>query len=775
METIVVGGDQRPWSEGGGDENTQPPSNIPVFRMSLQSREALSGNAPGLAVDFASEPGWLAPLRVDPEINIFRLIRNQGGAFSIRSPNNFDIPRGEMLQTLLGVTDGSATVYVRKSTPLNRNVNPQGEHIDIDLGAPFGLERIVFYPSSFFPADHLKAFEIRLNDGTDLTEAGNPIWTLAFRQGQNTRSRTEVQIPLQLVRHLRLTSLTSAGFEIDEIELYGRGYVPDSRFLSDVFDLGRSGALWGRIQWAAEAVGDPDKPAMFVRTRSGDTPSPLILTRTVVSATLGEELFTVKMGRIAYERAGLGLTLAPLDMPGQVVDPEDYALLSEEVRAWLEEQGAAYTLLDENGRERGSTRPEFEAAGPGNQASVTLGALLISADTYVSLPTSVRDWIEQRGVEYFRRASDGENVPYGLDGEHLTLADYNGLADAERGPILEDTENWSPWSEPYLESEGSQITSPAPRRFLQFEISFTSDLEAAWRVDSLSFEVSHPPIAQRLLAEIFPRHVQPGRSEEFTYAVRALKPSAGGFNSFEIVTPVPVERLEEIQILDGQGAILEERRFGVDLDGLALPFSPEGENEWSLVSVDPNLRVRFPPITDDGSVLKLRFVTSVLRFGTGFEGWAFNEVSGQQEREEQGLPQPVVPGNVAQLAPGDEDNRSSLTVFTDLEGVALLSAVEADPNPFTPNGDGVNDGTEISWDLLKLTEGTPVEVVIYDLSGRRVRALFADELANGRYGVPWDGSDGGNRLVPPGLYLFEISVKADREPGEALGTIAVVY
>ena len=775
METIVVGGVQRPWSEGGGDENTRPPSNTPVFRLSLQSREALSGNAPGLAVDFASEPLWLAPLRVDPEINIFQLIRNQGGAFSIRSPNNFDISTAEMLETLRGVTDGSATVYVRKSTPLNRNVNPQGEHIDIDLGAPFGLERIVFYPSTFFPADHLKAFEIRLNDGADLTDTGNPIWTLAFRQGQNTRSRTEVVIPLQLVQHLRLTSLTSAGFEIDEIELYGRGYVPTSRYLSDVFDLGESGALWGRIQWAAEAVGDPGKPAMFVRTRGGDTPSPLILTRTAVSATLGEEPFTVQVGRIAYERAGLGLALAPVNLPAQVVEPADYGLLSEDVREWLEDQRATYALLDENGGERDSTRPEFEAAEPENQASVSLGALLISPDTYVSFPTRVRDWLEQRGVEYFRRASDGENVPYGLDGQPLTPASYNNLPNAERGPILDDTENWSPWSEPYLAPEGSQITSPAPRRFLQFEISFASGLEAAWRVDSLSFEVSSPPSARRLVAEIFPRHVRPGESEEFTYAVRAVEPSASGFNGFEIVTSVPVERLEEIQILDAQGVILEERRFGVDLDGLALPFSPEGENEWSLLSVDPNLRVRFPPITDDGSVLKLRFVTSVLRFGTGFEGWAFNEVSGEQEREEQGLPQPVVPGNVAQLAPGDADNRSSLTVFTDLEGVELLSAVEADPNPFTPNGDGVNDGTEISWDLLKLTEGTPVEVVIYDLSGRRVRALFADELANGRYGVPWDGSDGGNRLVPPGLYLFEISVKADREPGEALGTIAVVY
>ena len=41
--------------------------------------------------------------------------------------------------------------------------------------------------------------------------------------------------------------------------------------------------------------------------------------------------------------------------------------------------------------------------------------------------------------------------------------------------------------------------------------------------------------------------------------------------------------------------------------------------------------------------------------------------------------------------------------------------------------------------------------------------------------VPWNGTDRGDRLVPPGLYLFEIRIEADTKPEEALGTIAVVY
>lgn len=773
METVTVGGVQRPWQAGGGDGDSRPPSSTPVFRLGALSREALSGNVPGRAVDFSSEPGWLSPLNIDPETNLFELIRDQGGIVDIRSPNNFDFSKQEMLEILQGVTDGSATVYVRKSTPLNRNVNPQGEHINIDLGAPFGLNRIVFYPSSAFPADYLKAFEIKLNDGTILSDSGNPDWhatPAAFRQAQNAHFRTDVRIPLQFVRYLRLTSLTSAGYEIDEIELYGRGFMPTSRYLSDVFDLGQAGALWGRIQWAAEALGDPGKSAVIVRTRSGDTPAPLVLTRRVVSATLGEEPFILPMERTAYERAGLGVTLAPVHLSEQVLKPVDYGLLSKEVRDWLQEQRTTYTLLDDSGSEQASTRSAFETAELESQVSVFLRAVVITPDTYQFLPGGIRDWLQERGVEYFRRAASGEDVPYGLDGQPLTPVTYNNLPEVERGLILDDTENWSPWSEPYLDvgSGGSQITSPAPRRFLQFEISFASDLEAARRVDRLSFEYSSPPVARGLVAEVYPRHVPPGENVEFTYAMRVVGPSPRGLDSFEIQIPVPIERLEEVEIRDAEGVLLDEHAFEVDVDGLALPHESEG-GKWALESVNP-LRVRFPSITGDGSSLRLRFVTSVLRFGTSFEGWAFNSDSKGEE-----LPQPVVPGNVARLAPGDADNRSGLTVFTDLEGVPLLSAVKAVPNAFTPNGDGVNDGTEIRYDLLKLTETRPVEVAIYDLTGRRIKVLFADEVENGRYAVPWDGRSAGGRVVPPGVYLFAVDATAGTGSETTMGTIAVVY
>ena len=772
IETIIVGEAERPWSEGGGGPNTSPPALTPELR--LTPRTAGRGNTPGGVIDFEAETGWIVPTQIDPVRNLFQLIREQGGSPSISSPNVSDLSRSELEAALEGTINGSGTVYVRKSTPTKRNVNPLGEHIDIDLGARFGIERIRFYPSPFFPEDFLSAFEIKVNDGTaaSLSESGNPLWTQIFREVQNSHSDTNILIPLQFVRYLRLTSLTTVGFEIDEIELYGRGYVPSSRYLSDVFDLGEKQAVWGRIRWSAGAIGDPSRALIAVRTRTGNTPTPLVFTRNVIALSLSAEPSRFEMKRISYDRAIIGLVLAPVELPEQTLAAAEYATLYEELRDWLAGAGARYTALDESGSEQAATRPAYEAAEPERQGPVRLPAVQIDPATYKSLSRPLKDWLEEGGARYFRRANIGENVLYDIDGEPLDATTYNRIPEEERGPILENTEDWSPWSAPYTavgDGEGIQITSPSPRRYFQFEIRFENeDLESTQRVDFLSFEVSSPPVAQRLVAEIFPRQVEPGQSVEFTYAVRPfLDPASNlGFDNFEVQTPVPIQRLLEIQLLDPDGQIRAEQQFAEEkIDELELPYE---KGEFTLVSVEHDrFRVRFPKITTHGSVLKLRFATAVLRFGTTFGGWAFDESA-------EALPQPAIPGNVAQLGAGDAGNLSGLTVFIKLTG-DLLGDVRPLPNPFTPNGDGINDRTEIFYDVLNLTDPTPVVVELYDLSGRRIHTLHTGEILSGRYSVPWDGTDERGQLVPPGLYMFKVKVRADVKKEERLGTIAVVY
>ena len=775
VQTIILGEAERPWNTGGGDGASTPPTLTPLFRQ--DPRTAGSGNAPGGIIDFGAEPGWIKPTQIDSARNLFEQIREQGGSPSISSPNTMDIPRAELERLLQGIIDGSEGVYVRKSTPTKRNVNPLGEHLDIDLGARFGIERIRFFPSIFFPGDFLKAFEISLNNGSpaSLTESGSPLWTLAFRNSQNVRSDTNVPVPLQFVRHIRLTSLTTVGFEIDEIELYGRGFVPSSRYLTDIFDLGEKQAVWGQLRWAEQFVGDPNRARITIRSRSGKTPNSLIFTRVVTSLSLSKEPFLFEIDRISYDRAaqGIDFALAPVEWPEQTITPAVYDTLSREIGDWLQAVGARFAVTDDAGAEQETDRVAYEASELGKRGAVAVPAVAISKEEYLSFSLKFNNWLQARACRYLRRGNIGENVPYSISGAPLTERLYNRLSNEQRGPMLEDAQNWSPWSAPYPASggvEGIPITSPSPRRYIQFEFRFESQsIESTRKVDFLSFEVSSPPVAQRLIGEVFPRMVKPGKSVEFTYAVRPFLDPAGdlGFDSFEIQTPVPIQRLEKVQIFAPQGGPepLIEQDFGEAVEDLTLPYT---KGDVTLVSVGmERFRIKFPPITTDRSMLKLSFVTSVLRYGTTFGGWGSNSLV-------DGLAQPVFPGDVDQLDDEDTSNLSGLTVFIDLTG-QLLSDVRVSPNPFTPNGDGINDQAEIFYDVLKLTDPAPVAINIYNLAGRPVRTLQAVDLTSGRFAVSWDGADDAGQTVLPGLYLFKIKVKSDERNQEVVGTISVAY
>lgn len=69
------------------------------------------------------------------------------------------------------------------------------------------------------------------------------------------------------------------------------------------------------------------------------------------------------------------------------------------------------------------------------------------------------------------------------------------------------------------------------------------------------------------------------------------------------------------------------------------------------------------------------------------------------------------------------------------------------PNPFNPN-------TSLKFSLPAPGK---VELVIYDVSGRRVRSLVNGHLAAGSQSVPWNGRDDGNRNVASGTYFARLT------------------
>jgi hypothetical protein len=80
-------------------------------------------------------------------------------------------------------------------------------------------------------------------------------------------------------------------------------------------------------------------------------------------------------------------------------------------------------------------------------------------------------------------------------------------------------------------------------------------------------------------------------------------------------------------------------------------------------------------------------------------------------------------------------------------GIPLRFALAAPrPNPFNPR-------TVINYDLPRESR---VNLRVFDVEGREVRALVATTQAAGRYGVAWDGRDEQGVAVASGVYFYRL-------------------
>jgi hypothetical protein len=72
------------------------------------------------------------------------------------------------------------------------------------------------------------------------------------------------------------------------------------------------------------------------------------------------------------------------------------------------------------------------------------------------------------------------------------------------------------------------------------------------------------------------------------------------------------------------------------------------------------------------------------------------------------------------------------------------------PNPFNPY-------TEITYHIPDMGDKRiPVELVIYDMRGRAIRALYGSENVPGPHSVLWDGRDANGSEVPSGVYFYRL-------------------
>jgi hypothetical protein len=103
----------------------------------------------------------------------------------------------------------------------------------------------------------------------------------------------------------------------------------------------------------------------------------------------------------------------------------------------------------------------------------------------------------------------------------------------------------------------------------------------------------------------------------------------------------------------------------------------------------------------------------------------------------------------------------------------VFSGVVFSPNPFSPNGDGLYEETEISF---YLTGEATVTIEIYDMDGNRKRILerrfsiTAEDTPDARprrvTGFTWDGRDNSGYYVPYGIYVCRFTVTYQQAAGQ---------
>ena len=347
---------------------------------------------------------------------------------------------------------------------------------------------------------------------------------------------------------------------------------------------------------------------------------------------------------------------------------------------------------------------------------------------------------------YWRNTGRGDELSrFDERGKLLDAKGYAGLKTGEAAEITYDIENWSFWSPPYefADSLGTSVISPSPNNVFQFRVDFQPDALQGGEMDYVEFSVTKPPLAQNVVGEVYPPEVPLGEISQFTYAISpTMTPDHSGFDQIEIAAPFGFAGVDSVRAT--------------------------GLVDWSVQVESPDstlFSVKLSPRREAGDLggpVEVYFRAPVLRYGTPFDGWVRDS-----ERPLE-LAQRINPGNAA-----PEFVSETLSVRTSLSP-RLLADLLVEPRVFSPNGDGVNDISRFSLNLLQVTENVPLRMEIFDLSGRLLRQQEGLH-ESGRFSFSWNGRDDQQELVAPGLYMYRIVVKAKNGDDQQTGTIAVVY
>jgi hypothetical protein len=186
------------------------------------------------------------------------------------------------------------------------------------------------------------------------------------------------------------------------------------------------------------------------------------------------------------------------------------------------------------------------------------------------------------------------------------------------------------------------------------------------------------------------------------------------------------------------------------------------EIEVESEATESGFRVTFPQAIRSNQLVELRFESSVFLQSTRFDVFLSDSRQGEDIRQR------VDPGDASDAV---ESNR---TVVSLPVSRSLLENVELNTAVFTPNGDGINDRLELSFDLVNVLEARPLRLRLFDLAGRLFYEQELEAVAGGQR-FAWDGGDATGQRVSPGIYILELHVAGDAGDESVRRLISVAY
>lgn len=577
------------------------------------------------------------------------------------------------------------------------------------------------------------------------TKIGGTFPTYVELESAPVNPRDTIRVPIdppQFLRHFRLDVATDLDYHLAEFQVFSDGFLRTAAYVTKPLPL--PPATIGRIFWDEEAIGDPSKSKVKVSFQSGATLEPEVLYRI--------DNFNQEVEWICSD-----------------------LLYAQQCRF----DGQSPLAVDR--------RPE----SPTYRDTVDLDDPTLRLDArqvYSALSP------EERFALRIPRGSAADETGF-VGGQ---------LDEKEKSRAAPDLELWSGFQPA---TNGGILRAPGGREYIQIRIDFSSDDAASSRViRNLRFEYDAPQAAGSVLAEIAPS-IGAIAGMDTTF-VLAMMPTLGtgstGFNRIQVKTPARIRGVEAVTVDRGAGPV-GLSRIPLSDTGRPLP----GEGEFKEIALEDNyFVVGIPRLTlpegesASSPTVTIKFRGRVLDFNTTFGTNVFLDTVAVRYRAEYTdnglvvldstaagldtlalvLPQraegPKLGQSVIDLLEAEglvDRNQLSVTADISGQGSDLVTNLALSSNPFSPNGDKVNDELVITYDVLRLTSPSPVQVSLYDLSGRRVRTLVERRQAAGGYTESWDGTDDHGELVPPGLYMMRVAADTDEKEAVALKLVGVAY